>query len=192
MAEGEEGDSEIPVIVETYDSERHESSPNEPVSETVEPAEVQPIVQDEATTTFTVSSGDGMSSESFPENVEPLKPAEAVVEEEQPEVEVPEAIPESESNAEAETEEEAGTREAGIKEEAEAEAKEAAGTAGTKEESQCEEQQSPGKMKRKRRNQVITISLMLTWIMLCKIPTNVDLASNKASPQNAVHHACCI
>jgi hypothetical protein len=95
----EEGQSEIPVIVESYEvEEHHESGVKEPESQVSEHADSQPTAHDDGGTASSTSSWDRMSSESVEENPGAPKTIETVAEEAPPkETEEKDVVPAQES-----------------------------------------------------------------------------------------------
>lgn len=83
----EEGGSEIPVIVETYEvDEHHDANPEAPESESTENPELQQATHDDSATNSSSSSWDRMSSDSFGEKPEAPKIIETIAEEPLPEI----------------------------------------------------------------------------------------------------------
>jgi hypothetical protein len=77
----DEGETEIPVIVESYEVDEHRhASPAEPESETVDVTEAQEPIQDDSTNSV-ASSWDRLSSDSLEEKSESPKQPKAVVDE---------------------------------------------------------------------------------------------------------------
>lgn len=86
--EEEEGQSEIPVIVESYEvDEHHEANLQDGESQEAEKIESQPAPHDDAVTTSSSSSWDKMSSESWEEKPKAPQTIETVAEETPPEEE---------------------------------------------------------------------------------------------------------
>jgi hypothetical protein len=96
----DDGGTEIPVIVETYEVDEHQEVAGEepePQSEPVEQAELQNTVEDHSAPSSTTSSWDRMSSESLEEKSEVPDKAEEVKEEPFPETNEVETVPAAET-----------------------------------------------------------------------------------------------
>ena len=106
IGDDEEGQSEIPVIVESYEvGEHHESSVKEAESESVEHPESQTASHDDARTTSSASSSWDRMSEFQEEKPEPPKTIETTVEEAPPKEEQKDETPTTETGEPASKEE---------------------------------------------------------------------------------------